>query len=223
MSYRQKQHTTSPGSQRKPFRGRNKKQLTPAPPPLPKPQSRVRSEMGSLRTAIEKARDEKLLELNAFLEKLLCKWGLRRPNIEQIQQAGKKGVQLARDWNALVAVSCSDPGPLTPDRALHVIERMQNANCPQDWVDGIFRTVGRRIGRGRPRTLQPIGLKALELHRSDPARWTWKALRGLCNCGRVEHDFLCQKKIQREALLLEGRLKSLGVHLPWNVNPSPKK
>lgn len=223
MSTHRKQHITSTARLSNSSRGRNQEQLTSYPPTSLKPQPRVTNRPRALRGAIETARDEKLRELAAFLEKLRDKWGQRQPNTEQIHQAGEKMLQLLYEWNALISVLCADRGPLTTESALRVIQVLRNENCPRDWVDGVVRRVGRRIGRGRPRTLQPIGLKALELHRSDPARWTWPSLRSLCNCGKVEHDFLCQKKVQREALLLEARLKSLGVRLPWIVSSPPEK
>jgi len=72
-----------------------------------------------------------------------------------------------------------------------------------------------RTPRGRPATLQSVGLRALELRLVDRQRWSWNALaRELCNCGSLEHGFRCRENLRREVLLLTKSLRALGVKVP---------
>jgi len=71
-----------------------------------------------------------------------------------------------------------------------------------------------RPARGQPATLQPVGLRALELRIVDQKRWSWNALpKELCRCGADQHSFRCRENIRREVYLLKEVLADLKVRL----------
>jgi len=102
-------------------------------------------------------------------------------------------------------------------RAREWAAQMGIPNWREPNIVKFLRRVLRRWGtrRGRPATLQGVGLRALELRISDRQRPSWNALaRELCNCGSAEHDFRCRENLRREVLLLRRSLRALGVKLP---------
>ena len=102
-------------------------------------------------------------------------------------------------------------------RARHWDEQMG----PRDWRDPAIVKFLRRVlrrwrpPRGRPATLQPVGLRALELRLIDRKRWSWNALpEELCTCGADPHGFQCRENIRREVLQVREMLRNLGVSVP---------
>jgi hypothetical protein len=128
----------------------------------------------------------------------------------EIRQLDKESTQLAE--MLFPAVNLPAIG-----RAREWAAQMGVSNWRDPNIVKFLRRVLKRWGirRGRPATLQGIGLRALESRIANRPQSSWNALaRELCNCGLAEHDFKCRENLRREVLLLKRSLRALRVKLP---------
>jgi hypothetical protein len=128
---------------------------------------------------------------------------------------------LDSDCSRLATCLFADSHDPVPLRAARYDARLG----PRDWRDpSVIKFLRRHLRRwkqpkGRPPTLLPIALRALDLRLTDRERWSWNVLqRELCQCkdaaSDAKHKFRCRENIRREVHNLHGYLGEMGVNLP---------
>jgi hypothetical protein len=121
-----------------------------------------------------------------------------------------EGLRLEKEWSELIPLLSRHP----PTNSKHDWRELPKQPQILRVLRQVWRLVADRKPRGRPLKLRPLAVEALDLQRTDPKRWTWRALAGhLCNCGLAEHGSNCQQNLRREALLVKQFLRARRIKL----------
>jgi len=172
-----------------------------------------------LYTAIRSAFVEKFAGLYVLLNETTSDSSRKRGSIarENLPDIAADITRLDRESTRLAEMLFPAPSLPSVARAREWAAQMGVRNWRDPSIVKFLRRVLRRwsTARGRPATLQSVGLHALDLRLVDHKRWSWNALaRELCNCDSLEHGFRCRENLRREVLLLKKSLRALGVKLP---------